>query len=145
LLNTERVRNYGSASLSAGSAIVSLDPAFTQTINTGAGYHVFLTPEGDCEGLYIASKTANGVEVRELRGGRSNVSFEYRIIAHRKGCETVRMQDVTEQSNKLMAQAKSLADSRAKSDETQRRVQSLQPPQPSTAPQLSQPGLDKKE
>jgi trimeric autotransporter adhesin len=139
--------DYGSGSLSGGSAAISLDPAFAQTINAGnagASYHVFLTPEGDCEGLYVANKTANGFEVRELRGGRSNVSFDYRIIAHRKGYENVRMREVTEQSNKLMAQAKSLAEARAKADETDRRPQSLQPPQPSTPPLLSQPTPDRK-
>jgi hypothetical protein len=136
--------DYGSGSLSGGSAVVSLDSAFTQTINTGASYHVFLTPEGECEGLYVANKTANGFEVRELRGGRSNVNFDYRIIAHRKGYENVRMRDVTEQSNKLMAQATKLTVSRAEADDIERRLRSLQPPHPPTVPALNQPWSGKK-
>jgi hypothetical protein len=32
-------------------------------------YHVFLTPDGDCEGLYVIARTATGFEVRELRHG----------------------------------------------------------------------------
>jgi len=29
--------------------------------------------------------------VRELGGGQSNIEFDYRIVAHRKGYETVRL------------------------------------------------------
>jgi hypothetical protein len=85
----------GSAQLSGGKAVVNLDPLFAQTVNGEMDYHVFLTPNGECEGLYIASKGAQGFEVRELRGGHSNVSFDYRLMARRKGFEKVRMEDVT--------------------------------------------------
>ena len=33
----------------------------------------------------------------ELRGGRSNVEFDYRILARRKGYENIRLQDRTEE------------------------------------------------
>ena len=39
-------------------------------------YHVFLTPNGDCKGLYIAAKTPTSFEVRELGGGTSSVRFD---------------------------------------------------------------------
>jgi hypothetical protein len=42
---------------------------------------VFLTPQGDCNGLYVAQKSSAGFEVRELRGGRSSLTFDYRIVA----------------------------------------------------------------
>ena len=61
--------DFGSGQLSAGSAKISLDPTFASAVNTGETYHVFLTPDGDCKGLYIASKIASGFEVRELGGG----------------------------------------------------------------------------
>jgi hypothetical protein len=64
---------------------------------------VFLTPNGDCKGLYVASKTAGGFEVRELGGGTSNISFDYRIVAKRLGFENARMEDVTERMNALRA------------------------------------------
>jgi hypothetical protein len=92
--------DFGSGQLSAGSAHISLDPAFASTVNTGESYHVFLTPNGDCKGLYVAAKTAGGFEVRELGGGTSGVSFDYRIVAKRRGYENVRMEDITDRVNK---------------------------------------------
>ena len=46
-------------------------------------YKVFLTPEGDCRGLYVR-KSAASFEVRELAGGTSSVAFSYRIVGRRK-------------------------------------------------------------
>ncbi|MGA2136156.1 MAG: hypothetical protein ABSH50_28025 [Bryobacteraceae bacterium] len=89
--------DFGSGQFSGGAAQVAGDPAFASTINTGATYRVFLTPNGDCKGLYVTSKTAGGFEVRELGGGTSSVSFDYRIVAKRLGDTTVRLQDVTAQ------------------------------------------------
>jgi hypothetical protein len=77
--------DFGSGQLSNGSAIIWLDPAFAQTVNAVSEYHVFLTPEEDCEGLYVSQKTPTSFEVHELRRGRSNVAFDYRIVALRKG------------------------------------------------------------
>jgi hypothetical protein len=59
----------GSGQLSDGSATIALDPTFAQTVNTSAGYHVFLTPNGDCKGLYVSQKSATSFEVHELGGG----------------------------------------------------------------------------
>ncbi len=89
--------DFGSGQLSAGAAVISLEPVFAQTINSGVEYHVFLTPTGDCKGLYVANKTATSFEVRELAGGRSSTGFEYRIVARRKGYEEIRMEDRTAQ------------------------------------------------
>lgn len=85
----------GSAQLSSGSATVAFDPTFAQTVNGDLDYHVFLTPNGECEGLYIADKTAHGFTVHELHGGHSNIAFDYRVMVRRRGFENVRMQDVT--------------------------------------------------
>jgi hypothetical protein len=85
----------GSDRLSNGSAVVGLDPTFAQTVNTGLEYHVFLTPNGDCKGLYVSQKSPDSFEVRELGGGTSNIAFEYRIMAKRKGYENVRLADKT--------------------------------------------------
>ena len=87
----------GSAQLTDGKVVVPFERVFAQTVNGEADYHVFLTPNGECEGLYIASKSAQGFEVRELHGGHSNISFDYRLMARRKGYEQVRMEDVTAQ------------------------------------------------
>jgi hypothetical protein len=94
----------GSGQLSNGSARIELDPTFAQTVNAGVEYHVFLTPNGDCKGLYVTQKAASSFEVNELGGGRSNIAFDYRIMAKRVGYENVRLADLTEQLKKQEAQ-----------------------------------------
>jgi hypothetical protein len=71
-----------------------LESTFAQTVNT-QNYHVFITPNGDCKGLYVSQKTAGGFEVRELGGGTSSIDFDYRIVAERLGFENIRMADKT--------------------------------------------------
>jgi hypothetical protein len=93
--------DYGSAQLSNGSARIVLEATFAQTVNTDLDYHVFLTPRGECEGLYVTDPTPSGFEVRELHHGSSSVAFDYRIIAKRKNYETIRMADLTERYKKL--------------------------------------------
>jgi len=87
--------DFGFGTLAAGAATVSLEPTFAQTVNTATEYHVFLTAKGDCKGLYVANETPAGFEVHELGGGQSNVAFDYRIIARRKGYENIRLADMT--------------------------------------------------
>lgn len=89
--------DFGSAQLAHGSAVITFEPTYAQTINSDMEYHVFLTPTGDCKGLYVSNKTANGFEVHELGGGTSNIGFDYRIMARRKGYEQIRLADKTEQ------------------------------------------------
>jgi hypothetical protein len=97
--------DFGSGRLSNGSATIALDPEFAETVNTGVDYHVFLTPNGESKGLYVSQKGPSSFEVRESGGGSSSISFDYRIVAHRKGQEGVRMADLTErmQSHQRMA------------------------------------------
>jgi hypothetical protein len=85
----------GSGQLLNGAAVVNLEQIFGQTVNTEMEYHVFLTPDGDCKGLYVAQKGATSFEVRELGGGTSSIAFDYRIMAKRKGYESVRLADKT--------------------------------------------------
>jgi hypothetical protein len=89
--------DFGSGTLRHGVATVKLDPTFVQTVNTDLEYHVFLTPDGRCHGLYVASKTATSFEVRELGRRKANVRFDYRIVARRRGYEEVRMEEVGSQ------------------------------------------------
>jgi hypothetical protein len=85
----------GSGQLRNGTAVVALETAYAQTVNAGMEYHVFLTPKGDCKGLYVTNETAGGFEVHELGGGSSSIAFDYRIMARRKGYENIRMADLT--------------------------------------------------
>jgi hypothetical protein len=100
--------DFGSGKLVDGIATVALDSAYAQTVNVNVSYHVFVTPKGDCEGLYVAKETPGGFEVRELRGGKSNVDFDYRIVARRRGYEAVRLADVTGQVSRPSMQEGSL-------------------------------------
>ncbi len=93
--------DFGSGQLSNGLARIGLEPIFVQTVNTDLDYHVFLTPNGDCNGLYVSQKSPTSFEVHELAGGTSSVAFDYRIIAKRKKYETVRLADLTERYKKL--------------------------------------------
>jgi len=90
------IEDYGSGQLSGGRATVTIETAFAETVNTGVEFHVFLTPGGDCKGLYVTNKTGNSFEVHELGGGTSSIPFDYKIVAKRRGFETQRLVDVTE-------------------------------------------------
>ncbi len=79
--------------LVSGRAQVTLDPDFAAVVHNDK-YLIYLTPEGDCKGLYVASKSASGFEVRELQGGTSTLSFNYRVMARRKDIPGPRLEKV---------------------------------------------------
>jgi hypothetical protein len=74
--------DFGAAKLKRGRVVVRLGD-FGNVIRRGA-YHVFLTPRGDCRGLYVHRQAGASFEVRELAGGKSSVAFSYRIVGRRK-------------------------------------------------------------
>jgi hypothetical protein len=76
--------DFGRAELIEGRARVDLDPDFAAVADTEADYHVFLTPEGDSNGLYVAGREPLSFEVREQEQGRSTLTFSYRVVARRK-------------------------------------------------------------
>jgi hypothetical protein len=84
--------DFGTAQLVNGQVTVTIEPLFLQTINAEVPYHVFVTPLGDCNGLYVTNKTATSFEVRELGGGTANIGFDYRIVAKRLGFEDLRLE-----------------------------------------------------
>ena len=88
------MEDAGSGQLHNGAAVVTLEAEYAQTVNTTMDYHVFLTPNGDCKGLYVSQKSPTSFEVHELGGGTSSVTFDYRIMARRQGLETVRLADI---------------------------------------------------
>ena len=59
------VEDFGEGTLVQGKATVKLDPDFAGLLQ-GAKYQVFLTPEGDCNGLYVDQQVG-----RRLRGPRA--------------------------------------------------------------------------
>jgi hypothetical protein len=74
--------DFGAAKLKRGRKIVKLDANFAKVIKRG-DYKVFVTPEGECGGLYVRKSPAS-FEVREFGGGTSSVAFSYRIVGRRK-------------------------------------------------------------
>jgi hypothetical protein len=62
---------------------VKVDPDFMALVHAHH-YHVFLTPHGECNVLYVTGQTEEGFEVIESQGGQSNVAFSYRVVAKRK-------------------------------------------------------------
>jgi hypothetical protein len=83
----------GTGQLVAGRAQVRLDADFAALVKAD-NYQVFLTPEGDCKGLYVTAKTATTFEVRELQGGTSAVTFNFRVLAKRKDLTVSRLERV---------------------------------------------------
>jgi hypothetical protein len=75
--------DFGTAKLKNGRAVVKPDADFAKVIKRG-DYHVFLTPKGDCRGLFVRRQGGTSFEVRELQGGTSSVAFSYRIVGRRK-------------------------------------------------------------
>jgi len=118
--------DFGSAELKSGAAWVPLDGSFAEATNAAVTYHVFLTPNGDSNGLYVARKTATGFEVREHGGGGSNVVFDYRIVVRRRGYEAVRMAEVHEDSKTIQMSRKLL--NASTSTETLKSVRAVRVP-----------------
>ena len=99
------MEDFGTGQLEKGAAVVTIDATFAETVSETADYHVFLTPRGDSKGLYVTNATPTSFEVRESGGGTSSLSFDYRIVAKRRGYEAMRHVDVTERYNAEMTAA----------------------------------------
>jgi hypothetical protein len=87
--------DFGSGQLGSGSATVQLEPGFAGVVHSD-NYHVFLTPQGDSNGLYVGNMTPAGFTVHEQQGGKSNIGFSYRIVAKRKDIPGARLEHVGE-------------------------------------------------
>jgi hypothetical protein len=88
------MEDFGEAQLVNGRAFVPIDAALADVTDLRRGYHVFVTPEGDSNALYVV-KSAAGFLVREQRGGRSNMAFDYRIVAKPREERGERLASVT--------------------------------------------------
>jgi hypothetical protein len=86
--------DFGEGQLKDGKVKIQLDPDFAKVVKTDK-YHVFVTSYRDSHGLYVTNRTNKGFEVREQRGGKSSLTFSYRIVARRKDIEGKRLAKVT--------------------------------------------------
>ncbi len=83
--------DVNTAQLVNGTATVTIDPVFAQTVVLTQTYQVFLTPSGDCN-LFVSNKTPTTFTVSAQGGQTCSISFDYRIIAVRKGYATMRLE-----------------------------------------------------
>jgi hypothetical protein len=77
--------DYGTGQLVNGTAHIDIDPILSDVIHVSSDHplKVFIQLEGDCNGVYVTNKTAEGFTVKELNQGRSNVPFSWHIVANR--------------------------------------------------------------
>jgi hypothetical protein len=85
------MEDFGEGQLVNGTVAVRIDSAFANAIDRSKDYLVFLTPDGDTKGLYVAQRSPSGFVVRESQGGRSDVQFSYRIVAKPFGKDEPRL------------------------------------------------------
>jgi hypothetical protein len=86
--------DFGEARLVDGTAEVRLDPGFAVLVDVDV-YHVFLTPYGESNGMFVTERSATGFRVREQKGGTSDAPFAYRVVAKRKDIAASRLATVT--------------------------------------------------
>jgi hypothetical protein len=81
--------DFGDAKLVKGKAQVKLPRDFAAAIKTDA-YHVFLSPYGGSNGIYVSKRTREGFVVEEQGGGKSSLTFSFRIVGKRKDVKAER-------------------------------------------------------
>jgi hypothetical protein len=81
---TALFEELGTARLQNGRVRVDLDPLFLETIDARQ-YHVFLSPRGETDGVYVADQSPSGFEIRARRTTASAVPVDWRVVARRKG------------------------------------------------------------
>ncbi len=83
--------DVGEGQMVDGRGHVELDPMFlkTVTIDEKRPIKIFVQPLAPCSGVYV-QKGLTGFDVIELAGGKSSISFDYRVVAVRKGGEDSR-------------------------------------------------------
>jgi hypothetical protein len=94
--------DFGEAKLVKGRAKVELEPGFASLVKTD-NYHVFLTPYGASNGLYVSRRGKSEFEVAEQNDGKSNLSFSFRIAARRKDVDGKRLAKVRQPAMKFVA------------------------------------------
>jgi len=75
------LEDVGEGHLVSGNATVQLDPRFAALVDAAKPYMVFVTPDGDSNGIFVARRSPTDFLVRENRHGRSTLTFQYRIVA----------------------------------------------------------------
>src|SRR3989338_616706 len=81
----------GISQLQRGAMTIFLPSAYLElvAIDRANPLFVHITPQGECEGLYVSQLFEDRFTVQELRQGRSNVTFSWRVEATKKGFEDI--------------------------------------------------------
>ena len=85
--------DFGRGRLAKGSARIDLDPFFlaTTVIDAAHPFEVFVTLTAEARGVWV--EKGNGFfVVHELDGGTSAATFDWRLVAKRKGVEDWRFE-----------------------------------------------------
>jgi hypothetical protein len=77
----------GTGKLVGGEARIQLGETFKWVTNPDIGLTAYLTPRGDCKGLYVASLSTSELVVKELQGGTSDIAFDFMVYGLRIGFE----------------------------------------------------------
>ncbi len=80
---TVKVYDDGSAQLNNGTIRVNFTPEYAALIKGNGKPTITVTPQGQCNGLYIVSVDENGFNVAELNNGSSNVEFSWIAVGKR--------------------------------------------------------------
>lgn len=75
----------GEGRLVEGEASVRIEAKWVAGLSTDVQPVVVVTPTASCNGVYVADKSAEGFVVRELGAGRSNATFDWMMVARRRG------------------------------------------------------------
>ncbi len=92
------VEDFGEATLSDGRADVQLDPLFLETVTIDEEHpmKVFVQLHDETSQGVAVKKSHNAFSVVQLNGGRSSGTFDYRVVARRRGYEDARLEIVRE-------------------------------------------------
>ncbi|MBI2071393.1 MAG: hypothetical protein HYT79_12460 [Elusimicrobia bacterium] len=77
----------GTSQLTNGQAVIQLPDHFGFVTSQNAPLTVQVTPWEECNGLYVAQRDTSRIIVKELKGGTSNIKFDYLVQGIRKGYE----------------------------------------------------------
>ncbi|MDI6767874.1 MAG: hypothetical protein QME52_13720 [Bacteroidota bacterium] len=92
------VEDIGSGQLLNGFTHIELDPVYLDciTVDEKNPIKVFVQLTDEISNNVYIKKTTTGFDVIEMNGGKSNVTFDYRVIGKWKGYENVRFSSAPE-------------------------------------------------
>jgi hypothetical protein len=96
---------FGSGQLVNGRARIDLDPIFLQTVTVNEQHplKVFITLTDECNGVFV-KKGSDHFTVHELASGRSNATFDWRVVAKREGLEDVRLEQLEQEAHGVVTE-----------------------------------------